>query len=110
MVVIHPETGVKVTGIISLAYRLHFPVRMKETCFGLLVESDRDTVRGFLNVLRERYPSGIFLKRRGYSISDTRVCGKTFAPDLTFTGLKPGYGNGPWFKRAIGQFVNLSSS
>jgi hypothetical protein len=78
MVAIDPEQGVKASGIIALAYRSHLPVRVKETCFGLLVESERELVRCFMDILREHYPDGLFLKRRGYSIGDTRICARTF--------------------------------
>jgi hypothetical protein len=78
MVFIDPESGVRASGIIALAYRQHLPVRAKETCFGLMMEGERTVVRGFVGRLREAYPDGLFLKRRPFAIGDTKVCARTF--------------------------------
>jgi hypothetical protein len=78
MVFLDPETGVRVSSIIALYYRRHLPLRAKETCFGLMIEGDRETVRGFMGLLKDAFPSGLFLKRRPFSIEDTKVCARTF--------------------------------
>ena len=78
MAFIDPESGVRASGIIALAYRQHLPVRAKETCFGLLLEGAPGVVRGFVSGLRAAYPDGLFLKRRPFSIGDTKVCARTF--------------------------------
>ena len=78
MIVIDPESGARASRIIALAYRQHLPLRAKEACFGLVMEGEREVVRGFMALLRERYPSGLFLKRRAFSIGDTRICADTF--------------------------------
>jgi hypothetical protein len=79
MIAIDPEEGVRPSRIIAFSYRSHLPVRFKETCFGLLAEGEREVVRGLLGRLKEEHGSGLFFKRRGYSIGDTRVCADTFA-------------------------------
>ncbi len=96
MVFVDPEEGVRASGIIVLSYRCHLPLRAKETCFGLIMEGEQETVRGFMELLKEAFPSGLFLKRRPFSIEDTRVCARTF----NVTGLR----------RAAEQFRNHNRS
>lgn len=102
MVAVHPETGVRVPEIIAIAYRAHLPVRIKETCFGLLVESDRTIVRAFLGDLKVRFTDKLFIKRRGYSIIDTHVCRKTF------TSGPGGDEQLSWVQRAVTGLMNSS--
>ena len=79
MVFIDLEAGVRTSGVIALAYRNHLPIRAKETCFGLMIEGERDVVRGFMETLRNSHPAGIYLKRRPFSIGDTKICARTFS-------------------------------
>jgi hypothetical protein len=78
MAFVDPEAGTRASGILALAYRQHLPIRAKETCFGLMLEGEREVIRGFLGRLRDAFPSGLYLKRRPFSIADTRVCARTF--------------------------------
>ena len=84
MVFVDPEAGVRCSSIIALSYRCHLPLRARETCFGLMMEGERDTVRGFMALLKDTFPAGLFLKRRPFSIDDTRICARTFRT----TGLR----------------------
>ena len=84
MVFIDPEAGARASGVIALAYMNHLPVRAKETCFGLMIEGEREIIRGFVALLRDTFPSGLYLKRRPFSIGDTKVCARTF----NTTGLR----------------------
>ena len=56
MVFVDPEAGVRSSSIIALSYRCHLPLRAKETCFGLMMEGERETVRGFMALLKDAYP------------------------------------------------------
>jgi hypothetical protein len=96
MVFLDPEAGARVSGVLVLAYRQHLPLRARETCFGLMLEGERDVIRGFLGRLRATFPSGLYLKRRPFSIADTKVCARTF----TRRG----------FRRAAEQFKNHNRS
>jgi putative methanogenesis marker protein 6 len=49
-------------------------VRMKETCFGVVVEGGREEVEEALRRARELDPYGIFSKPRGYPPGDPRIC------------------------------------
>jgi hypothetical protein len=96
MVFIDPEAGARASGVIALAYMNHLPVRAKETCFGLMIEGEREVIRGFMGLLRDRYPYPLYLKRRPFSIGDTKVCARTF--------------NTRSFRRAADQFKNYNRS
>jgi len=78
LIAIDPEAGATAMAVIALAYRGHRPLRFKETCFGLLAEGEREAVRQFIAELRARRAPGLFFKRKGHSIADTRICADTF--------------------------------
>ena len=50
------------------------PLKMKETCFGLIVEGERDSIREALQRLREFDKYNIFSKVRAYPPGDLRIC------------------------------------
>ena len=77
LIAVDPEAGASAAAVIALAYRGHRPLRFKETCFGLLAEGEREAVRQFVADL-QRAP-GLFFKRKGHSIADTRICANTFS-------------------------------
>ncbi len=56
MAFVDPEAGTRASGILALAYRQHLPIRAKETCFGLMLEGERDVIRDFLGRLRDSVP------------------------------------------------------
>jgi hypothetical protein len=110
MVAILPETGIKVSSIIAFAYGMHLPLRMKETCFGLLVESEPDAVKSFIEALKKRFEPNIFVKRRGFSISDTKICPSTFRYKKSGFEVRKGIELPMWFRRAVGCLLSLSHS
>lgn len=100
MLMVMSETGVSLDRIVSIAHGLH--LRTKETCFGLIVEGDRDVVRMALKEIRDLYSARIFAKRRGFTIEDTKICGSTFS------GVAGG--DAPWLNRFVGQLKKYSLS
>ena len=52
-------------------------IRVKETCFGVLVEGEEKKVRELVNEVRKMDKSGIFSKPRGFPIGDARICRAT---------------------------------
>jgi putative methanogenesis marker protein 6 len=48
--------------------------RIKETCFGVVVEGEREEVEEALKRARELDPYGVFSKPRGYPPGDPRIC------------------------------------
>ena len=65
MLMAMPETGLSLAEVAAVAQRLR--LLMKRTCFGMLVEGDRDVVREALKELRDQYPGRIIAKRRGFT-------------------------------------------
>ena len=52
-------------------------IRIKETCYGALVEGEEEKVRELLDEVRKMDPNGIFSKPRGFPIGDQRICRAT---------------------------------
>lgn|GEM_PF-4686222 len=100
MIFLLPETGLYVTRLTELAAGSR--LRTKETCFGALIEGERDMVKKFLNDLKKRYPDSIYVKRRGFSIEDTEICASTFLRDKDET--LPA-----WLPRYAGQIRRYTS-
>jgi len=61
-------------------------IRVKETCFGALVEGEEKKVREIVDAVREMDPNGIFSKPRGFPIGDHRICRATRKG-----GARPGF-------------------
>jgi putative methanogenesis marker protein 6 len=49
-------------------------VEFKETCYGLLLEGEEETLENVMDELRRMDPNRIFFKVRGYRIGDARIC------------------------------------
>ncbi len=62
----------------SVLYRFligqKLPLKMKETCFGLIVEGERDSIKEAIQKIRELDRYDIFSKVRAYSPGDLRIC------------------------------------
>jgi len=52
-------------------------IRVKETCFGALVEGEEKKVREIVEEVRKMDKNGIFSKPRGFPIGDSRICRAT---------------------------------
>jgi putative methanogenesis marker protein 6 len=52
-------------------------IRVKETCYGALVEGEGKKVREIVDEVRKMDPNGIFSKPRGFPIGDHRICRAT---------------------------------
>ena len=77
--VITPE-GVKskILGMVSEdASMASSDIRVKETCFGALVEGEAEKIREIVEKVRELDKNGIFSKPRGFPIGDPRICRAT---------------------------------
>ena len=68
----------KILSIISDDSRLtDSVVRVKETCYGALLEGEAKKVREIAEEVRKMDPNGIFSKPRGFPIGDQRICRAT---------------------------------
>jgi hypothetical protein len=100
MLMAMPETGLNLAEVATVMERLR--LIMKSTCFGMLIEGDRDRVQEALKEIRDRYPGKIIAKRRGFTIEDTKICGSTFA---NVAREDP-----PWLSRFVCQLKKYSMS
>jgi putative methanogenesis marker protein 6 len=58
----------------TLAYSLSEPVDLKETCFGLMVQGERESVKKVLEKIRAKAPYSVFSKERGFCIGERKKC------------------------------------
>ena len=52
-------------------------VRVKETCYGALLEGEAKKIKEIVEEVRKMDPTGIFSKPRGFPIGDERICRAT---------------------------------
>jgi len=52
-------------------------IKVKETCFGALVEGEPQQLRALVEEARKLDPLGIYSKPRGFPIGDARICRAT---------------------------------
>jgi putative methanogenesis marker protein 6 len=78
-------------------------IRVKETCFGALVEGEEKKVREMVEEVREMDKNGIFSKPRGFPIGDPRICRATRkgGPRPGFHQLELEYGLLPMVREAL---------
>lgn len=78
-------------------------IRVKETCFGALVEGEEKKVREIVEEVREMDKNGIFSKPRGFPIGDPRICRATRkgGPRPGFHQLELEYGLLPMVREAL---------
>ena len=82
VVVISPDSDVTPEQLKSRAFMLidemnASDIRVKDTCFGILIEGESDTIRAIVEELRALDRNGIFSKVRGFPIGDARICRAT---------------------------------
>jgi len=82
IVLISPDSDVTPEQLKSRALMLinemrSVDIRMKETCYGILLEGDAGKLRRIIEDLRALDKNGIFSKVRGFPIGDKRVCRAT---------------------------------
>lgn len=103
MLMAMPEMGLSLSEVATVAERLR--LLMKSTCFGMIIEGDRDVVHEALKQIRDQYPGKIIAKRRGFTIEDTKICGSTFANVAREHPPCP-----PWLSRFVCQLKKYSMS
>ncbi|MCW7070416.1 MAG: methanogenesis marker protein 6 [Methanophagales archaeon] len=64
----------KILAILSGSNR---SIKVKETCYGALVEGEADELKQIIDEVREMDRNGIYSKPRGFPIGDPRICRAT---------------------------------
>lgn len=74
LVVLSENAKVTINDLISYSRSLQEPITIKETCFGMLIEGEKEIVQRTIRKLKEYAPFCVFSKERGYSIGEKRKC------------------------------------
>ncbi len=81
---ISPDSMVTPDQLVRMVHATGMGAKVKETCYGCLVEASRPAVKEILAHIREKYPYDIYTKSRAYPCSDPRRCRAQH-------GTRPGY-------------------
>ena len=74
-VVTSPEcTNILPSDISTMIYESNKGVKVKETCFGAIIEGEEQLIKSLVEEIRALDPSGIFIKDRGFPLGDPRRC------------------------------------
>lgn len=74
LIVIAPTSPITSYQVTRFIHSLDQPISVKETCYGALIEGERQIVCKVLEEVRKMDPNRIFSKIRGFPIGDTRRC------------------------------------
>ena len=88
IIVIAPTSEITPDHITRFVHGLEFPITVKETCFGVMIEGERTIVRKVLEAVRKLDPYRICSKIRGFPLGDTRRCRAHHGSRPGFTQLE----------------------
>jgi putative methanogenesis marker protein 6 len=85
-VITSPQSDILASDIAMKIYGSKHDVKVKETCFGVIINGEEDVIKSLVEEIRSLDPSGIFIKDRGFPPGDPRRCrGRRGG------GARPGY-------------------
>ncbi len=84
LLMISPKSMLTPDQLIRTIHAMDKDVKLKETCYGGLLEGSKDVVLEVLNEVRKKYRNEVFSKRRAYPAGDPRRCRAQH-------GTRPGY-------------------
>jgi len=74
LIFISPTSDITPDQIARFVHNLGNPVTVKETCYGVVLEGQREEVRRTLDAIRKLDPYRIFSKVRAFPVGDIRRC------------------------------------
>lgn len=74
IIVISPSSDLEPSALYRHMMSQDLPLKMKETCFGLIIEGEKKAVGMALDLVRDLDEYGIFSKVRAYPPGDLRIC------------------------------------
>lgn len=83
--ILSPNSRLTPAELLSYVINLRLPVKIKETCFGLIVEGKKSDISEITSKVRTLDKYNIFTRKRGFPPGDPRICRAT-------TGGGPRYG------------------
>jgi len=84
LIVISPASGITPDQITRAIHTMGKNVTVKESCYGAVVEGQRETVREVVSEIRKLDANGVFSKVRAYPAGDPRRC-------RAHHGTRPGF-------------------
>jgi len=84
LLMISPSSMLTPDQLVRSVHAMNKDVKVKETCYGCLVEGRREVVKEVLDQIRGKYRNEVFSKRRAYPAGDPRRCRAQH-------GTRPGY-------------------
>lgn len=84
LLMISPKSMLTPDQLVRSVHAMNRDVRLKETCYGAILEGEQKIVRGLVDEIREKYHNEVFSKRRAYPAGDLRRC-------RAHHGTRPGY-------------------
>lgn len=73
-VITSTESNILPSDIAMKIYGSKYDVRVKETCFGVIVNGEEEVINSLVKEIRNLDPAGIFIKDRGFPPGDPRRC------------------------------------
>ncbi|MHA1299547.1 MAG: methanogenesis marker 6 protein [Candidatus Helarchaeota archaeon] len=83
--ILSPNSRLTPAELLSYVINLRLPVKIKETCFGLIIEGNKKIISKITSNIRSLDKNNIFSRERGFPPGDPRICRAT-------TGGGPRYG------------------
>ncbi|MGL4670596.1 MAG: methanogenesis marker 6 protein [Methanobacteriaceae archaeon] len=74
MIILGPKAEVSESEIVNSLHLLEFPLTIKQTCYGAMVQGKKDDVIKAIEAIRKLDPYNIFTKDRGFAPGDPRRC------------------------------------
>lgn len=95
-VITSPEcTDILPSDISTMIYESEKGVEVKETCFGVIIDGEEETIMSLVEQIRALDPFGIFIKDRGYSIGNPKRCrGSVFSKSIKIVSTVSGNRSG----------------
>lgn len=84
LLMISPNSMLTPDQLVRSIHAMNKEVKVKETCYGCLVEGGKDVVKEVLDQVRKKYTNEVFSKCRAYPAGDPRRCRAQH-------GTRPGY-------------------
>lgn len=84
LLMISPKSMLTPDQLVRSIHAMNKEVKVKETCYGCLVEGSKDAVKEVLDQIRSKHRNEVFSKRRAYPAGDPRRCRAQH-------GTRPGY-------------------
>ncbi|HON34790.1 MAG TPA: methanogenesis marker 6 protein [Methanothrix sp.] len=73
-VIMSSESNILPSDIAMKIYGSGYDVLVKETCFGVIINGEKEVVEALIKDIRTLDPAGIFIKDRGFPPGDPRRC------------------------------------